>query len=240
MPSTWSTSTSSVEPPPMSKIRAGPSPGSQQLVAAEHGQPRFFLRGDDIERDAGLVADPLGEIAAVDGPAACFGGDRRATAKHCGGAVFRRRSPSAATARSIASSDSLPLCDRPSPSRTIARKGVDDGEAALGRAGDQQAAIVGAEIDRAIGVAVRMPPLRAAWMPMARSAAVLVQQSRRAGDSLRHVVRPFYPWPPAKGRLTWARLITLMQVEGKFRQGRCRADRGVDSQAAAFYLARLA
>ena len=30
----------------------------------------------------------------------------------------------------------------------------------VGRPGDQQAAIVGAEVDRAIGVAMRSPPLR--------------------------------------------------------------------------------
>ena len=39
--------------------------GLEELVAAKDGKPRLFRRLDDVERDAGLVADALGEIAPL-------------------------------------------------------------------------------------------------------------------------------------------------------------------------------
>jgi len=45
-------------------------------VAAEHGQPRFLLGGDDLEADAGLAPDPVDEMAAVDRAPAGLGRDR--------------------------------------------------------------------------------------------------------------------------------------------------------------------
>ena len=60
----------------MSKITAGPIAVLEQDVAAEHRQPRFLLRADHVERDAGLVAHPLDELGAVARAAAGLGGDR--------------------------------------------------------------------------------------------------------------------------------------------------------------------
>ena len=45
-------------------------------MAAEDGEPRFLVRRDDVEHDAGLVADPLRELRAIGGAAAGFGRDR--------------------------------------------------------------------------------------------------------------------------------------------------------------------
>ena len=76
LPSPWSISTSSVEPPPMSKISAGPSPGSSSLWQPSTASRASSCGRDDLERDAGLVAHPVDEIAAVDGAAAGLGRDR--------------------------------------------------------------------------------------------------------------------------------------------------------------------
>ena len=45
-------------------------------MAAEHRQPRFFLRGDDVERDPGFLAHAFDEAFAIGGAAAGFGRDR--------------------------------------------------------------------------------------------------------------------------------------------------------------------
>ena len=69
-------------------------------------------------------------------------------------------------------------------------KCVDDGEAAFVRTRNQQTAIVGAEVDRSIGVAMRLPPGEEPG-PLARPARDTLLQSRRTGDTLRHDTRPF-------------------------------------------------
>src|SRR5690242_7740789 len=79
-----------------------------------------------------------------------------------------------------------------------ARKGVDDGEATIDRLGDQQAAIVGAEIDGAIGVTAGKPPLRRFF----RDRPVRERRSRRAGDDIRHEQRPFLTCTAVNRRLT--------------------------------------
>ena len=53
-----------------------PAAGLEQFVAAEHRQPGFLLRRDDVERDPGFAAHPLDELAAVDRAATGLGGDR--------------------------------------------------------------------------------------------------------------------------------------------------------------------
>ena len=159
--------------------------GLEQEVAAEHGEPRFLLRRDDVEHDAGLAPHPLDEIAAVDGAAAGLGRDRARRARRCGASASRRRPRARATARSIASCAERPVCARPSPSRTTREKASMTVKPLVGRARDQQAAIVGAEVDRAIGVAMggrrsdgfRGPPC---------SAGSCRSVGRRTGGCLRH------------------------------------------------------
>ena len=45
----------------------------QQNVAAEHGQPRLFLRGDDIQLDACFAVDTIDKGLSVRRPPARFG-----------------------------------------------------------------------------------------------------------------------------------------------------------------------
>jgi hypothetical protein len=144
-----STSTSSVERGTVARL--------EQPVAAEHGEPRLLLGRDDLEDDSGFLPHPFDELAAVDGAAAGFGGDRAgegdpAPAQLVGadgeggdGAVLRRVADLAAGAQAF------PEPDDP-------REGVDDGEALVGRPGDEKAAIVGAEVEGAIAGAVRVAP----------------------------------------------------------------------------------
>src|SRR5205085_10565999 len=81
-----------------------------------------------------------------------------------------------------------------------ARKCVDHGETAFVRPGDQQTAIVRAQVDRAIGVALTLSPRR---KPLVRRPALLaipLLQSRRTGGSLRHdYARSCSPPPDAGG-----------------------------------------
>ncbi len=116
-----STSTNSVEPPPMSKMRAGPSPGSSR-----RWQPSMASR-----------ASSSGEMMSSAMPVSCFTRSTKwrpltarrhaSVATERASETRRRRSlsaqtPSAATARSIAASPILPLVARPSPSRTTREK----------------------------------------------------------------------------------------------------------------------
>ena len=128
--------------------------GLEQPVAAEHGKPRLFLGRDDLEADAGLAPHPLDEVAAVDRAAAGLGGDRTgeahpAAAQFLGaygqrgdGAVHRAVGKLARGRHAFAEPDDP-------------RESVDHGETVFGGAGDQQSAIVGAKIDRAISVTRR-------------------------------------------------------------------------------------
>ena len=113
-----SISTSSVEPPPMSKIIAGPSPCSSRMW-----QPSTASRASSC---AVMMSStmPVSSAHALDEVARRWsrGGRPRwrpsGRGGRCGGAACRRRCASAPSARSIASSDRRPLCARPSPSRT--------------------------------------------------------------------------------------------------------------------------
>jgi hypothetical protein len=68
---------------------------------------------------------------------------------------------------------------------------VDHREAPVGGARDEQAAIVGAEVERSVSMTllVRLdcPPIRGAW----EGRLVPHVRRRRAGDILRHQQRPF-------------------------------------------------
>ena len=93
LPSVWSTSTSSVDPPPMSKISAGPSPGSSNLW-----QPSTASRASSC---GSMMSSriPVSSLDAVDESPYHFwrGGRLRspptAPTTRCGDAICPRRSP---------------------------------------------------------------------------------------------------------------------------------------------------
>jgi len=166
----------------MSKIRAGPS-GLEQFVAAENRKARLFGGLVDVEEDSGLRSHPVGEFLSVGGAAARFGRDRTrnryvaapqfvpADPERRHRAVHRRGRQAAGLRQALAQPYD-------------ARKSVDDGEAVISRASDQQAAIVGAEIDCAVGMAVVIPLPRGSWLRWPALLAVL--RGRRTGGTLRH------------------------------------------------------
>ena len=135
----------------------------EQRRAAGDDQPRLFLGADDLERDAGLAFDPGHELGAIGGAAAGFGGDGAragdvmrgdllgADFERFDGARHRRFGKPAARGEAFAQADD-------------ARERIDDaerrGRRPLGAAPrHQQAAIIGAEIERRIGrfAAARSP-----------------------------------------------------------------------------------
>ena len=136
--------------------------GLEQDVAAEHRQPGLLLRGDDVECDAGFLAHPLDEVGAVFGAAAGLGRDRAgeedvAALELVGADLERAHRP---VHRRIAQP---PARRQPFAQAHHAAEGVDhDERVALGPR-DQQAAVVGTEIDRGIGLA-----------PLRRGAAAVV------------------------------------------------------------------
>ena len=79
---------------------------------------------------------------------------------------------------------------------------VDDDESVLGGASDEQSTIVRAEIDRAVSVTMRLPPLRQALVRWPALRMVRVPQGRRTGDTLRHDYARFCPSPREVTRLT--------------------------------------
>jgi hypothetical protein len=101
--------------------------------------------------------DPLDEVAAVCCPAACLGRDgsgqrNPAPAQLVGtDGEGRKRAVLRGVADPATGSEAFAEPDD-------AGKGVDDDEAVLRRARHEQAAIVGAEIERAIGVPGCLPP----------------------------------------------------------------------------------
>ena len=151
-------------------------------MAAEHRQPRFFLRRDDLQRDPGLAPHPVGEFLAVGGAAARLGGDRArqrdvAAAELVGA---HRQRPDRAVHRRVGQA---PRLRQTLAQPDDARESIDHGEAALDRASDQQPAIVGSKVERAIGVAHAPPPR--GRDDIGRTPRL--RGCRRDGDTLRHV-----------------------------------------------------
>ena len=112
---------SSVEPPPMSKTRAG----HRRRVPSAHDtsgdrQPCFFAGVDDVEHDARLAVDAVDELGPVGRLPAGFASRPRATGgRSVASPACRRRRSAHRCARSIAASLSRPLADNPSPRRTM-------------------------------------------------------------------------------------------------------------------------
>ena len=128
-------------------------PAFQQDVAAQHGKAGFFLRGDDIQPDAGFGMDAFDEVGAVGRTAARLGRDRagevdvallqlfRADVQRAQCPVHRRVGQAARLREAFAQPH-------------YAAERVDHHEMLARRPRDQQTAVVGAEVDRGIGLAV--------------------------------------------------------------------------------------
>ena len=122
----------------------------EQLGAAGRRQPRLGRRIDDLKLETGLFGDALAECLAVLGGAAGLGGDEAgahnaarvhlvaADLQRLDRALNRRLADAARGGNALAEPDDAGEC-------------VDDAKAVAGGPGDQQAAIVGAEIERRIG-----------------------------------------------------------------------------------------
>ena len=120
-----------------------------QRGAAGDREPRFGLARHNLEGEAGLVPDAGDEFLAVLGSAAGLGGDHAGAAdvsfgklaaahlQRLDGARHRRLAQAAVGAD--------PLAEAHDP-----RECVDDAEAMIARRGDEEAAVVGAEIEGAI------------------------------------------------------------------------------------------
>jgi hypothetical protein len=140
-----------------------------QRRAAGGGEPRLGLAVDDFQLDADLGPHAVEEVDAVGRGPAGFGGDQArpgdAAIAHLGAADAQRldRAHDRGLAQPARGGDALAQPDD-------ARERVDDAEAVAGRARHQKPAVVGAEVERRIGRAGRIPPLRAvlARVPIGR------------------------------------------------------------------------
>ena len=154
----------------------------EQLVAAKNREPRLFLGRDDLERDTGFMANPLGKLAPVCCPAAGLGRDRPreddiAALKLVGADRQRgNRAVHRGVAQPTTGAEPLPQPDDP-------RKGIDHGEAALARTRDQQPAIVGPQIERAIGLTRTTLTRRPCGNARSRASR---SPRGRSGDLMRH------------------------------------------------------
>ncbi len=161
-----SSRTSSEEPPPISNSTAPSACGSISVRAAGGGEPRFGLAVDHLELEADVLRDAGAEILAVLGRAAGFGRDQAgagdalvlhlvAADRERGDRALDRRLADAARG-----GDALAEPDD-------AGESIDHAEAVAGRTRHQQAAIIGAEIERGIA------------RPAAIAAQAAVEPSRR-------------------------------------------------------------
>ncbi len=152
--SCWSGSrsirTSSVEPPPISN-RMAPRPlRVEQRRAADHGERRLGLAVDHLEPDAGLGRDPARESrrhsSAARQASVAISRSRlgllrtdlvAADAERGDGAIDRGFADAAGRRDALAQPDD-------------ARERIDHAKTVTGRTGDQQPAIVGAEVERGV------------------------------------------------------------------------------------------
>ena len=114
------------------------------------GEPRFGLAVDDFEPQTRPLGHPLDEGGAVGGGAARLRGDQP------GAADPPRRELVAADGQRIQGAQDRRFAefarlDEPLAEPDDAREGIDDPKAVLRRSGDEQAAIVRAEIEGGIG-----------------------------------------------------------------------------------------
>ena len=121
--------------------------------AARSGEMGFRLAVDDFEREADLLVDAGDEVRPVDGDSAGLGRDEPnagdAAVLHLGAADLERCQCAVDGALTESAGLGQALAEPNDP-----RKGVDDSKTFPRRAGDQQAAIIGAKIKRGVDVAV--------------------------------------------------------------------------------------
>ena len=123
-------------------------------MAAQHRQPGLLLRGNDIENDAGFFAHTLDKTLPIGGAAAGFSGDRTREV-HIAAAQFLRAHVERAECPVHRFIGEAARQREPFAQSHHATEGVDHGKVLAGRARDQQAAIIGAEVQRGIG----LPPV---------------------------------------------------------------------------------
>ena len=150
--------TSSVEPPPMSKSSALLGSRVSEIAAAARGEARLGLAVDDLEIEPGALERPGGEFVPVRRRAAGLSRDkaraRHAARLHLVAANLQRveRAFDRRLADAAVAAEALPKAHD-------AREGVDDPQGLCRPsarpplwAGDQEAAVVGAEIERGINM----------------------------------------------------------------------------------------
>ncbi len=150
---------SSVEPPPISKTRALCGALFDQGLGTDGGKLRLRLAADDLEFEARLVLDPGDECFAHSPPSGRLrsqpaGGVRPCARRACWRRPARHRWCVSSPPRSSARSRS-----GPSPRRTMREKASTTVKPEAAAGGDQQPAVVRAEIERAIIGVSRLGPL---------------------------------------------------------------------------------
>src|SRR6185437_6935271 len=132
-------------------VRAG---AVEQRRAAGDGEPRLLLAADRLDGDAGRVLDAAEEGRAIAGAPARLGRNvprlRHAAMGDLPGADLERLQRAQHRRLGEDAAGAQPLAEPHD-----AREGVDDAEATRRAAGDEQAAIVGAEVEG--GIYIRRP-----------------------------------------------------------------------------------
>src|SRR5262249_13228385 len=143
--------------------------GIEQRRTADHGQRRLGLAVDHLQLDAGLGGDTLAEMVGISGGAAGLGRDQPQPARLAepdlvtadrqrrNRPFYRRLADGAGGGDALAEPDD-------------AGEGIDHAEPVARGTGDQQPAIVGAEVQRSVDGGLsrcRSQPGRASARPMA-------------------------------------------------------------------------
>ena len=113
-------------------------------------EPRLLGGRDDLELDAESPRAPGRGRRRNWRPAGTPRSRHSGPRRRCAGRSCRRRLAAPRCVRAIAASDSAPVAASPSPSRTMRENASTTRKPRAGPAGDQQPAIVGAEIERGI------------------------------------------------------------------------------------------
>ena len=217
---------SSEEPPPMSNTMAKSRARVDQRRTARDGQPRLRSRGSGFRSSR-----PSSRARARGIPRRCRRRGRPRSRPDASGATRLRRSLSAQTR-----SASKVRCHgrvRQAPCRghafaepDDAREGVDDAKAAARGPGDQQAAIVGAEVERRVGLVLTVLEPR----------AMVVIAVRRIASGLRvrtrFVARPLQGRRPSPAPGIWIFAAQQSCIARTRSTGICSGSRVVGSVAA--------
>ncbi len=179
--------------------------GVDERGRAGDGEARLDLAREDLDLEAELVAHAFEELPAVLGDAAGFGGDEARTA-HLGAAELGRtdferieRARHGRLRQPPGLADAFAETDD-------AREGIDDAEAAPRGAGEQQAAVVGAEVEGAVDAVGARIAIRARGGSGAVGAAAVVSDRGKNGNRWRRGKSPLLAFasgasvaPPSSG-----------------------------------------